>query len=92
MIKSYHVNYTKKADRFLSKLDSFERKLILSWIGKNLEGCNDPRAHGKGLSGDRSGEWHYRIGDYRIIAEIQDNEVIILVVAIGHRRDAYDKQ
>ncbi len=89
--KPFCVRYTKKADKFLSKLDAFDRRVILSWIGKNLEGCADPRVHGKGLVGNKSGEWRYRVGDYRIIAEILDNEVIILVVAIGHRREIYDR-
>ena len=87
----FHVAYTKKADKALSKMDAFDRKLVLSWIGKNLEGCFDPRAQGKGLSGDRSSEWRYRVGDYRIIAEIRDQEVLILVLAVGHRREVYDK-
>ncbi len=89
--RSYRVHYTKKAEKILSKLDSFDRKLILSWIGKNLEGCANPRAHGKSLVGNKSGEWRYRVGDYRIIAEIQDDRVVILVVALGHRRDVYEK-
>lgn len=91
MVKKFHVEYTKKADKALSKMDSFDRKLILSWIEKNLEGCADPRLFGKGLTGDRANEWRYRVGNYRIIAEILDGQVIILVVAIGHRRDIYDK-
>lgn len=91
MTKSFHVDYTRKADKSLSKMDAFDRKLILSWIGKNLEGCADPRVHGKGLAGDRCTEWRYRVGDYCILAEIDDCKVIILVVAIGHRRDVYNK-
>ncbi|EAC6483444.1 type II toxin-antitoxin system RelE/ParE family toxin, partial [Listeria monocytogenes] len=66
-------------------------KLILSWIEKHIEGTDDPRQHGKSLVGNRSGQWRYRVGDYRLIAEIQDNEVIVLILNIGHRRDIYDK-
>ena len=53
-------------------------------------GCENPRIHGKGLTSNRSGEWRYRVGDYRIIVEIQDNEVIVLVLNIGHRSSVYD--
>ncbi|MGI1807088.1 type II toxin-antitoxin system RelE family toxin [Exiguobacterium sp. TDN 0502] len=60
-----------------------------SWIKKNLVGTDDPRRHGKGLVSNRSGEWRYRIGDYRLIAYIQDEKVIILILEIGHRRGIY---
>jgi mRNA interferase RelE/StbE len=70
-------------------MDQFDRSLILSWIEKNLHNCPDPRAFEKSLSGKRSKEWRYRVGDYRVIAEIRDNEVLVLVITIGHRRDVY---
>ena len=46
---------------------------------------------GKGLIENKSGEWRYRIGDYRVICEIQDEEIIVLVLEIGHRKNIYDK-
>ncbi|WP_410503017.1 type II toxin-antitoxin system RelE/ParE family toxin [Exiguobacterium acetylicum] len=61
----------------------------MSWITKNLIGADDPRSHGKGLVSNHSGEWCYRIGDYRLITDIQDEKVIILILEIGHRRDVY---
>lgn len=86
----YHVEFTKAAFKQLKKLDKATAALIIGWIRKNLEGCSDPRIHGKGLVSNRSGQWRYRVGDYRIIAEIDDGKVIILVVSIGHRRDIYE--
>lgn len=64
--------------------------LLLGWVRKNLQGCTDPRRFGKALTANRSGQWRYRIGDYRLIAEIEDEKVLILIVKIGHRRDVYD--
>lgn len=87
---SYHVVYTKKAEKSLRKLSKQTQTLIYSWIGKNLEGCEDPRRHGKNLTANRSGQWRYRVGDLRIIAEIQDDKIIILVLNIGHRSEIYD--
>lgn len=87
---SYHVVYTKKAEKSLRKLSKQTQTLIYSWIGKNLEGCENPRRHGKGLTANRSGQWRYRVGDLRIIAEIQDDKIIILVLNIGHRSEIYD--
>lgn len=86
---TYHVEFTRDALKFLKKLDKLTALLITAWIRKNLEGCTDPRAHGKGLTENRSGEWRYRVGDYRIIADIQDDRVVILILEIGHRRDIY---
>lgn len=86
----YHVEFTKEALKQLKKMDISNASLILGWIRKNLENCENPRIHGKGLVANRSGQWRYRIGDYRIIAEILDDKVLILVLNIGHRRDIYD--
>ncbi len=87
---SFAVEYTPKAVKELRKLDKQTRALIFGWIEKNLVGCENPRQHGKGLTANRSGQWRYRIGDYRLIAEIQDNKVVILVLTVGHRRDVYE--
>ena len=87
----YHVEFTKNALKELKKLDKGTASLIVGWIRKNLEGCENPRIHGKDLVENRSGQWRYRIGDYRIIAEIHDKTVTIMVVNIGHRRDVYKK-
>lgn len=87
---NYHVEFTKEALKQLKKMDKSNASLILGWIRKNLEGCDNPRIHGKGLTANRSGQWRYRVGDYRIIAEIQDDKVIVLVLNIGHRREIYN--
>lgn len=63
--------------------------LILGWIRKNLEGCDNPRTHGKGVTANRSGEWRYRVGDYRLLAEIQDGKLVILMLTVGHRSEIY---
>ena len=85
----FHVEFTKNALKQLKKLDKPTAALIIGWIKKNLEGCDNPRVHGKGLTADRSGQWRYRVGDYRLITEIDDDRIIILIVNIGHRRDIY---
>ena len=86
----YTVEYTKQAIKSLKKLDRQTAALIIGWIEKNLIGCEDPRAHGKGLTSNRSGQWRYRVGDYRILADIQDERIVILVLEVGHRREIYD--
>ena len=86
----YSVEYTQRAVKELKKLDKQTRALIFGWIEKNLVDCENPRQHGKGLTANRSGQWRYRIGDYRLIAEIHDDKVVILVLTVGHRREVYD--
>ncbi len=87
---SYSVQYSKQAIKELKKLDRFTRQMIYSWIDKNLSNCEDPRQHGKALTANRKGQWRYRIGDYRLICDIQDDKLVILALTVGHRRDIYN--
>jgi len=80
----FRVMFSSQARKELKKMDIHVSSLILGWIRKNLEGCNDPRSLGKALTGDKSGAWRYRVGDYRIICEIHDEDIIILVLSVGH--------
>lgn len=85
----YHVVFSEEARKQIKKLDKHVAAILIGWIRKNLEGCSDPRIHGKSLTADRTGQWRYRIGDYRLICQIQDQTVTVLVLTIGHRRDVY---
>ena len=86
----YKVEYAPLAIKQLKKLDKHISALIIGWIEKNLVDCEDPRRYGIGLVANRSGEWRYRIGDYRILADIQDDKLVILIITVGHRREVYD--
>lgn len=83
----YEVEYSKRAVEQLKKLDKASQKIIISWITKNLVNCENPRVKGKALVGNHKGEWRYRIGDYRLICDIRDSELLILALAVGHRKD-----
>lgn len=87
---SYNIKTTPRFDKEFKKLDKYTGKMIKAWINKNLVGCENPRVHGNSLTSNRSGQWRYRIGDYRLICSIEDNELIILALSVGHRRDIYD--
>lgn len=88
----YTVEYTERARKSLRKTDASVRVFIKAWIDKNLIACENPRLHGKGLSASHSEQWRYRVGDYRILADIQDDKLIILVIDIAHRREVYERQ
>lgn len=85
----YAVEYTPGAVKALRKLDRSVAVMLYAWIEKNLQGCDNPRAHGKALSANLAGLWRYRVGDYRLIAQIRDETVTILILEIGHRREVY---
>ena len=86
----YRIETTPRFDKEFRKLDRYTMRMIKAWIEKNLSDSENPRAHGKARTANRSGQWRYRIGDYRLICEIRDNELIILALSIGHRREVYD--
>lgn len=87
----YKVEFEKNAYKSFKKIDRSQRVLLLNWIEKNLVNTTDPRLIGKSLKGNLKGYWRYRVGSYRIVADINDNEIKIIIVEIGHRKDIYKK-
>ena len=86
----WNLVFSKQADKQLSKFDRGVSRMIVAWLMKNIHHCSDPRQHGKALVANRSGQWRYRIGDYRVLCEIQDDRLVVLAVAVGHRRSVYN--
>ncbi len=86
---TYKVLYSKKALQQFKKMDNHNKLYILSWIDKNLEGTNNPYAKGKTLKGNLKGSIRYRIGDYRVIAEVQEDKLIVLILNAEHRSNVY---
>lgn len=87
---SYSVETTARFDREFKKLDRYTQRMIKAWIEKHLMDCENPRLQGKPLTANRSGQWRYRIGDYRLICCIEDSRLVILALSVGHRREIYD--
>lgn len=85
----YEISTTEKFDKAFKKLDRQTQRIIKAWIEKNLINCENPRIHGKALTANRSGQWRYRVGDYRILAEIHDNKLVLILIDVGHRKDIY---
>lgn len=86
---AWSIEVTKTATKQLSKLDRNEAKQITSFLRDKVSSLNNPRDLGKALTGNMAGLWRYRVGDWRVICEIQDNELIVLVIELGHRREIY---
>lgn len=85
----YSVETTARFDNEFRRLDRYTQRMIKGWIDKNLVDTDNPRSHGKGLTANRSGQWRYRIGDYRLICQIDDGKLVILALTIGHRSEVY---
>lgn len=86
----WKIDFAETAAKQLRKLDAPVARRIAAFLRSRIAPAADPRALGAALKGDELGEfWKYRVGDYRVIAQIRDREVRILVVRIGHRRDVY---
>lgn len=92
-MKKWKLEYSKKADKQLEKLDKSVSKIITQWLLKNIHDCKNPRVFGKQLTGgDLAGQWRYDIGTYRVICDIQDKNVIVLALNIGHRSNIYKRK
>lgn len=87
----YKIVIEKNAIKQLGKIDKSQQRMIYGYLKKNLEDISDPRLFGKSLKGNLRNYWGYRVGDYRIIAEINDDEIKIIVIEVGHRKDIYKK-
>jgi mRNA interferase RelE/StbE len=87
---AWTTEYTETARKQLRKLDKQIARRILDFMDERLSGERNPRDTGKALTGNLLGAfWRYRVGDFRIICDIQDAKLCVLVVQIGHRREVY---
>lgn len=84
------INYTESAARQLKKLDRSMARRVLDYLDERVATMEDPRTIGKKLAGPKLGEyWRYRVGDIRIICDIAEEQMRILVIELGHRREVY---
>jgi len=86
---NWKISIDSRASKELKKLDKLAQKKIINYLKTQLELIENPRLFGKPLQGNKRGLWRYRVGDYRIICQILDNELLILVIKVGHRKNIY---
>ena len=86
---AWSVEFTATAEKQLLKLDKPWQALIVDYLEDEVAQLADPRLKGKALVGDKKGLWRYRVGDYRILCQLLDSELVIVAVTIGHRKDVY---
>jgi mRNA interferase RelE/StbE len=86
----WRIEYSKEAEREIAKLDRPIAQRIIKFMGSRVAKLDNPRSIGEALAGSTWGDyWKYRVGDYRIIADIQDKKLIVQVVRLGNSREIY---
>jgi mRNA interferase RelE/StbE len=88
--RTWRVEFDRDAARDLRKLGTVAERAILHYLRRRIATAEDPRRFGKPLTGDLKGLWRYRVGDHRIVAAIEDDRFVVLIVTVGHRREVYD--
>ncbi|MES2997572.1 MAG: type II toxin-antitoxin system RelE/ParE family toxin [Verrucomicrobiota bacterium] len=86
---SWVYRIDERALKELRKLGPQAQREILGYLDQRVAGGSDPRRFGKALKANLAGLWRYRVGDYRILCELRDGELLVLVLAVGHRKDVY---
>ena len=86
---AWTINYSASALKSLKKMDRQSAKRIFDFLENRIATLEDPRVSGKPLKGDLGIFWRYRVGDYRVLCEIQDGQLVILAALIGHRKEIY---
>ena len=87
---AWRVEFDAAAARDLRKLGHEPQRTILTYLRQRIATAEDPRRFGRPPTDDRKGLWRYRVADYRIVAKIEDDRFVVLVVTVGHRREVYD--
>ena len=83
------IEIIRTAEKQIKKLDPLSQKSIVRFLRERLKSAENPRQWGKPLHGDKRGLWRYRVGDYRLICDIQDERITVLVLEVAHRKDIY---
>ncbi|MFR4401510.1 MAG: type II toxin-antitoxin system RelE family toxin [Peptococcus niger] len=86
---SYRLVLSEQVKKQIKKMDKHLGLMLAKDLKKQLDGLADPRSKGKALTGDYKGLWRYRIGRYRVICDLRDDELIILALSVGHRKNIY---
>jgi mRNA interferase RelE/StbE len=86
---AWTIEYTDTAKEQLRKLDKQAARRIVDFMDERIAALDNPRSTGKALTGPLGNFWRYRVGDYRVICDIQDDAVRVLVVRIGNRKEVY---
>ena len=86
---AWKIDISRTAEKQITKLHREAQRAIISFLRERLAGAENPRQWGKPLQGEKRGLWRYRVGNYRLICDIQDERITVIVLQVGHRKDVY---
>jgi len=86
---TWTINFTAKALKELKKIDRVTQRRIRDYLKDRISTAKDARQYGKALQGSKKELWRYRVGNYRILTKIEDSQLIVLVISVGHRSTVY---
>ncbi|CAK7192686.1 hypothetical protein COMNV_00892 [Commensalibacter sp. Nvir] len=86
---AWQINYSRSALNELKKLDKQDARRIINYLTLHVQPLENPKQLGKALTGNLKEFWRYRIGNYRVIAEVQEDKIIILILRVAHRKEVY---
>ncbi len=86
---AWKISFSRKAEKQFARLPPDARLQVAAYLDSRVAAQPDPRRIGKALAGELMGFWRYRVGEYRLICELRDHELLVLVVELGHRREIY---
>jgi len=86
----WQIEFDPRALKELKKLDKIAQKRIIQYLKNQVAVQANPRMFGRALKGDKQGLWRYRVGDYRVICNIRDSQMVVLVIKVGPRQSVYD--
>lgn len=86
---AWTIEFLPDAVKELKKLDRSVARRIITTLEERIATLDDPRTLGSALTGDHAGYWRWRVGDYRVVAQIKDQRVVIIIVRVAHRRKVY---
>ena len=89
---TWRIEYARSAQQAAKNLDHRARQRIRQYLEERVAKLDDPRQLGTPLKGQHSELWRYRVGDYRVVCDLRDEVLVVLVVRIGHRKEVYEKR
>ncbi|SPE45711.1 Addiction module toxin, RelE/StbE family [Candidatus Sulfotelmatobacter sp. SbA7] len=86
---AWTIEITRTAEKQITKLHRQAQQAIVRFLRGRLAGTENPRQWGRPLQGEKRGLWRYRVGDYRLICDLQDERITVVVLQVGHPKDVY---
>ena len=88
----WRIEFSRTAEKRLAKLDRIVARRIIAFMRERVAVLDNPGMIGEALKGSELGEfWKYRVGDYRLIWSLENNQLVVLVLRVGHRREVYKR-